>query len=155
MHIYRFKSFSISHTLYKNMIKKLFITKILSAYKLQHMDTQVTVLKNNILFPLPYSVVQTFSFLLIEIFQINKIMRQNATFYKVENISYEAYFKQPLLQYSLKSIQILLWHEEDTHSTMYTLNSLIPEVEIGKDCPLECLRLQLALLLLSGLQIFC
>lgn len=34
MHIYRFKSFSTSHTLYKNMIKKLFITKILSAYKL-------------------------------------------------------------------------------------------------------------------------
>lgn len=37
----------------------------------------------------------------------------------------------------------------------FTFNSLIPEVETGKDCPLEYLRLQLALLLFFGLQIFC
>lgn len=37
----------------------------------------------------------------------------------------------------------------------FTFNFLIPEVETGKDCPLEYLRLQLALLLFFGLQIFC
>lgn len=34
---------------------------------------------------------------------------------------------------------------------IFTSNSHIPEVKTGKDCPLEYLRLQLALLLLSGL----
>lgn len=57
-----------------------------------------------------------------------------------------------LLQYKeLLSIKTTMLILNSNNSSQKVFNSLIPEVETGKDCPLEYLRLQLALLLFFGM----